>query len=85
MDEKRLSDIFKYSLGWGILIAVVGVLLVLIFKTVEPSTKDIVFMALGGLITKLSTVYDHVFGSSKSSEEKTKALEKVIEDNNTKK
>lgn len=79
ISDKRLSDIFKYSLGWGILISVVGIVVLLFFKQVEVASKEIVFMALGGLLTKLSTVYDHIFGSSKSSEQKTEAQVKLME------
>lgn len=79
-------DKFKISVGYIVLIssilyAVLITLLVLVFGTRVVENQplwafltNIISTVLGWLIAKASTIIDHQFGSSKSSEMKTNAM-----------
>ncbi|TAN40784.1 MAG: hypothetical protein EPN22_16940 [Nitrospirae bacterium] len=64
-------------LGWFITCAYVGVVLLLIFYSLPKMTPEIALM-VGNLIgiigSKMTTVFDYKFGSSKSSADKTNLL-----------
>ena len=67
------NDRNKVLIAW---ITVIGFFAVIAFIMAEKSKvdKDVVFLFLGALITRVSQVYDYFFGSSKSSDDKTKII-----------
>ncbi len=73
----KAKDIFQYSLGALIVIAIL--LLVYVVFTVElpPANKDVALIVIGALVAKFGDVVAYFYNSSKGSAEKTEIISKM--------
>lgn len=82
---KAVNQVVTAVMGFAILIGTFLFFFALLFKgAVEGISRDIVLFILGALSSNMTQVISFYFGSSKGSEEKTKALRESIQ-NGTKK
>jgi hypothetical protein len=76
------KDVFQTIFKYGLAIAIVyGFFYILgnMTKFVIPEqNRDIVMMVIGVIVGKFSTIVDFEWGSSKSSQDKTKILDEKI-------
>jgi len=68
------KDYNLYILAWTVIIGFFGLCGVLMGVPIPKDSSQVVFILFGGLVAGFSQVLGYFFGSSKSSNEKTKLL-----------
>ena len=68
---KIAKEIYMYILGALLVVGFILLLMTLVIQGIPPSNSELLYLAVGALITQVGTVVNYFFGSSKSSAEKT--------------
>ena len=72
--ERRVKDIYMYALGALIIIGFFTIIIVVFKSEMPASNKDVGLLVIGVLAAKFSDVVAYFFGSSKSSSDKSEAV-----------
>jgi hypothetical protein len=76
---EKTKEIFQYALA-VIIVFVFMIIVLVVFKIALPAgNKEIGLMVIGALVAKFGDIVSYFFGSSKSSSDKTKILERQNE------
>ena len=73
--ETRTKDWLLYTLGVCVIVCAAGMVGALVRWEVPAGNRDLVHIALGSLLSMAVTVVQYFFGSSRSSADKTAALQ----------
>ena len=68
------KDYNLYILGWTIVSGFIGLIILLNFHVLPDDTTGVIFMLFGALSAAFGQVIQYFFGSSESSQQKTKLL-----------
>lgn len=74
-----VKDWYMYVLGGLIVVCAAVVTLVLAFVKIPPENHDIVVLSVGQIFILAAAVTTYFFGSSKSSADKTAAMNEVVD------
>ena len=74
MTRKDIKDVATYMLGSLITIGFFGLLGILIFKSIPEGNNEVLYLAIGALISAFATVVGYFYGSSAGSQAKTEML-----------
>lgn len=75
--DARTKDLLMYALGGFVVCCAVLVIVLLVYVELPAGNRDLVNIALGSLLSMAVSVTSYFFGSSKSSAEKTVALQEA--------
>ena len=78
MMNKKIKEIFQYSLGSLLVIGFFFILYIVFAKTMPESNKDLGLLVVGALVAKFGDVVSYFFGSSKGSADKTDAINEKL-------
>ncbi len=67
-----------FILASGVIILILSLLAVLFFREIPDTNRDLLNIAVGALLTKLSIIISYYFGSSKSSADKNEMINKQL-------
>ena len=71
---EKAKEVFKYTLAVVIIICFFGLLGLMVFQGVPEPNSDLLYILAGVVGTMAVTVVNFYFGSSKSSEDKTRIM-----------
>jgi len=72
--KNKIKETYMYVLGGLIIVLTFIILGILIFVEIPSSNSDVFYMAIGQILTGTLAVIFYFYGSSKSSQDKTKIL-----------
>ena len=75
--EVKMEKVTKTTqtiIAIGIVVATFSLFYALLFKDMNGSSKDIILFVLGCVSSNVTQIVSYYFGSSKSSDDKTKAI-----------
>ena len=82
---EKVTKTTQTIIAIGIVVATFILFYALLFKNVtEGTSKDILLFVLGCVSSNVTQIVSYYFGSSKSSEDKTKAITNLSTDKNSK-
>lgn len=91
MDDKsnieiaeKITKMVQTILAIGIAVATFILFYALLFKDVTGTAKDIIMFILGCVSSNLTQIISYYFGSSKSSDDKSKIITNLSENQNQK-
>ena len=76
----KIRDYAKYILGGLVTICFFLVLSILIFRAMPQENKDVLYLAIGALISYMGAIVQYYYGSSAGSAVKTEIMAKQVVD-----
>jgi hypothetical protein len=73
----KLRDYAKYILGALVTICFFLVLAILIFKAMPQENKDVLYLAIGALISYMGAIVNYYYGSSAGSAKKDETISNI--------
>ena len=72
----KIKDIAMYSLGTLLVLGFFGLLGLLIFRPIPTVNNEVLYLAIGALISGFTTVVNYFYGSSAGSAQKSDLISK---------
>lgn len=75
----KFKDVFMYTLGAWIVLAMSGIIALLVFRAVPEPNSQVLYMLLGQLSAAFMLVVGYFYSTSKGSSEKSEMISRILE------